>query len=184
MTEATQTSKTLNYLDSPIVGPYFCFFIIVWIYMRHYLNLILLYSTFTDFRTVGPFVLNWETGEYKSPLAQGIAFTLLGSLQVVNLFWLFLILRIGKNYVFNSVKADERSDNEEEGEEEEEMVADGNNEGAAPVKDSLDTVDEALRGRIEEKTQMKTDKPALLLNGNPASGEAHPEGIVERRKKV
>jgi very-long-chain ceramide synthase len=141
--------------------------------MRHYINLILLYATFTDFRTVGPFVLNWETGEYKSPLAQGIAFTLLSSLQAVNLFWLFLILRIGKNYVFNSVKADERSDNEED-DEEEEMV-DGN--------DGVDAVDEALK-RIEEKTKMETDKPALLLNGNPVTGEAHPEGIVGRRKKA
>jgi very-long-chain ceramide synthase len=183
MTEATQTSKTLNYLDSPIVGPYFCFFIIVWIYMRHYLNLILLYSTFTDFRTVGPFVLNWDTGEYKSPLAQGIAFTLLSSLQAVNLFWLFLILRIGKNYVFNSVKADERSDTEEE-DEEEEPVADGSEERAASVRDSLDKVEEALKRSIEQKTQMETDKPALLLNGNPVSGEADQEGIVGRRKKA
>jgi very-long-chain ceramide synthase len=142
--------------------------------MRHYINLILLYATFTDFRTVGPFVLNWETGEYKSPLAQGIAFTLLSSLQAVNLFWLFLILRIGKNYVFNSVKADERSDNEED-DEEEEMV-DGN--------DGVDAVDEALKRKIEEKTKMETDKPALLLNGNPVTGEAHPEGIVGRRKKA
>jgi very-long-chain ceramide synthase len=151
--------------------------------MRHYINLILLYATFTDFRTVGPFVLNWETGEYKSPLAQGIAFTLLSSLQAVNLFWLFLILRIGKNYVFNSVKADERSDNEEE-DEEEEMVADGSDEGASPVRNGLDTVDETLKRSIEEKTQMETDKLALLLNGNPVSGEAHPEGIVGRRKKA
>ncbi|KAI9889384.1 MAG: hypothetical protein M1814_005553 [Vezdaea aestivalis] len=111
------TSKTLNYLDSPIVGPYFGVFVAVWIYMRHYINLKILWSILTEFATVGPFELNWETQQYKCWIAQGISFSLLGSLQAVNLFWLYLILRIAKNYVFSNPLADDRSDNEEDEDE-------------------------------------------------------------------
>ncbi|KAI9783228.1 MAG: hypothetical protein M1839_004068 [Geoglossum umbratile] len=111
------TSKTLNYLDSPIVGPYFGLFVFNWIYLRHYLNLTILWSILTEFRTIGPFVLNWETEQYKCLLSQVITFTLLASLQAVNLFWLFLILRIAKGYLFTSGLQDERSGDEESADE-------------------------------------------------------------------
>src|ERR1700761_3055285 len=39
-----QTSKVLNYLDSPIVVPYFGVFIFAWTYLRHYLNIRILLS--------------------------------------------------------------------------------------------------------------------------------------------
>lgn len=112
-----QTSKTLNYLDSVIVAPYFCMFVGIWIYCRHVLNLKILWAVLTEFRTVGPFELNWETQQYKCWISQYITFGLLASLQAVNLFWLFLILRILANYIFNSVTKDERSDDEESEEE-------------------------------------------------------------------
>ncbi|KAH8148479.1 uncharacterized protein LAJ45_07582 [Morchella importuna] len=108
------TSKTLNYLDHWFIGPYFGFFIFVWIYMRHYLNLGILWSVLTEFKNVGSWELNWETGSYKSGLAQSVAITLLGSLQAVNLFWLWLILRIAKRYVLTSDAVDERSEDEDE----------------------------------------------------------------------
>src|SRR5277367_5545765 len=103
-----------------MIGPYFGFFIFVWIYLRHYLNLCILWATITKFRTVGPFDLDWPTQQYKCWISQYITFTLLASLQAVNVFWLFLILRIAKNYVLHSVHEDDRSDNEEETEEIEE----------------------------------------------------------------
>jgi len=112
------TSKTLNYLDSPIMGPFFTVFVLIWVYQRHYLNLKILWAVLTEFRTVGPFELNWETQQYKCRLSQIITFTLLASLQAVNMFWLFLIYRVFKNYVFTKVTKDERSDNEDEEEEE------------------------------------------------------------------
>jgi acyl-CoA-dependent ceramide synthase len=112
-----QTSKTFNYLDSVIVAPYFCMFVGIWIYLRHFLNLKILWAVLTEFRTVGPFELNWETQQYKCWISQYITFGLLASLQAVNLFWLFLILRILANYIFNSVTKDERSDDEESEEE-------------------------------------------------------------------
>lgn len=109
----------MNYLDSQFIGPYFGLFVSIWIYLRHYINLRILWAVLTEFRTVGPFELNWETQQYKCWISQYITFALLASLQAVNLFWLFLILRILKNYLQEDVAKDERSDNEDEDEEEE-----------------------------------------------------------------
>src|SRR4051812_24237374 len=94
-----QTSKVLNYLDGPLMGPYFAMFMCVWIYMRHYLNLCIIYSLFTEFKTVGPYVIDWEGGQYKCPLAFYITLSLLASLQSLNLFWLFFIVRIAYRFV-------------------------------------------------------------------------------------
>lgn len=108
------TSKTLNYLDSPITPPFYGFFIFVWIYMRHYINLKIIWSLFTEFRTVGPFELNWETQQYKCLLSQVITSALLIPLQALNLFWLFYILRIAFRIVMKGEQKDDRSDDEEE----------------------------------------------------------------------
>ncbi|KAI5807149.1 TLC domain-containing protein [Geopyxis carbonaria] len=111
------TSKTLNYLDHWLIGPYFGFFIFVWIYMRHYINIGLIYSLFTEFKTIGPWRLDWVEGYYKCGLAQVIAGTLLGSLQAVNLFWLWFILRIAKRFILSAEAVDERSEDEAEDED-------------------------------------------------------------------
>lgn len=76
--------------------------------------ILILYSVLTEFATVGPFVLNASKGQYKYWVTQYITFGLLGSLQAVNLFWLYLILRIAKNYVWQKQITDLRSDDEEE----------------------------------------------------------------------
>lgn len=81
--------------------------------MRHYVNLRILYSEFNEFRTVGPFELNWETGQYKSWISNWISTALLGSLQALNLFWLYYILRIAYRFVWYNVAQDDRSDDEE-----------------------------------------------------------------------
>lgn len=111
------TSKVLNYLDHPFVGPYFFLFVCVWIYMRHFINLKIIWSIFTEFRTVGPFELNWETQQYKCWLSQYISTGLLASLQALNLFWLFYIIRIAYRFIRDSTADDERSDGEDDGEE-------------------------------------------------------------------
>ncbi|RMZ76539.1 hypothetical protein DV738_g4909, partial [Chaetothyriales sp. CBS 135597] len=152
------TSKTLNYLDSIIVGPFYLFFILVWVYLRHYLNLRILWATLTEFRTVGPFELNWETQQYKCWISQAITFSLLASLQAVNLFWLYLILRIAKNYVFNNVTQDERSDDEGE---------------------------EADKANSQEKKELTADSqvPVLLVNGQATEPAAKPAGVRARSKR-
>ncbi|KAM3462682.1 hypothetical protein NHJ6243_003887 [Beauveria neobassiana] len=108
------TSKVLNYLDHALIGPYFFLFVCVWIYLRHYINLKIIVSMFTEFRTVGPFELNWETQQYKCWISQYITTALLTSLQALNLFWLFYILRIAYRFVRDSNATDDRSDDEEE----------------------------------------------------------------------
>jgi very-long-chain ceramide synthase len=100
-------------LDHPLVGPYFGFFVCTWIYLRHYLNLRILVSEFYEFKTVGPYMLNWETEQYKSPLAHYISTALLVTLQVLNLFWLLYLIRMLYRFVFLNELKDERSDDEE-----------------------------------------------------------------------
>lgn len=125
----------------------------------------------TEFRTVGPFTLNWETEEYKFGISQGLAFALLGSLQAINLFWLFLILRIARNYLSQSLWADVRSDDEDEEDEDE----DGG-------------VDEA---RKEKRKSTGADKPNVFVNGAPVvessaarkEGESFADAVRDERKK-
>lgn len=120
LTMTYQTSKILNYLDSNLTIPYFISFIGVWSYMRHFINLKILYSLLPNgkFQTVGPYDLNWETQQYKCWISQSITFSLLALLQMVNIFWIFLILRILYRALFSDVVKDERSDDETEVEEE------------------------------------------------------------------
>ncbi|OAQ68056.1 sphingosine N-acyltransferase lac1 [Pochonia chlamydosporia 170] len=113
------TSKVLNYLDHPLVGPYFFVFVCVWVYLRHVINLKILWSLFTEFRTVGPFELNWATEQYKCWLSQYITTGLLASLQALNLFWLFYIIRIAYRFIRDSTADDDRSEDEDEGDESE-----------------------------------------------------------------
>ncbi|KAL4923898.1 TLC domain-containing protein [Aspergillus undulatus] len=152
------TSKTLNYIDAYITAPYFGFFVFVWIYMRHFLNLKFLWAVLTEFRTVGPFELNWETQQYKCWISQYITFALLASLQAVNAFWLFLILRILKNYLFSNIKKDERSDDEDE-EEEELIQAEGS---AAALATGTESASLKARSVNSEKRT-----PQVMVNGQP-----------------
>lgn len=114
------TSKTLNYLDSILTGPFFIFFVGVWIYYRHYINLRILWSVLNEFKTVGEWELNWDTQQYKCYISQPIVFGLLGALQLVNAYWLFLIFRILGRYLNAGEAVDERSDHESETESSEE----------------------------------------------------------------
>ncbi|KAL5048690.1 hypothetical protein BDW71DRAFT_205384 [Aspergillus fruticulosus] len=152
------SSKTLNYLDAYITAPYFGIFVCVWIYLRHFLNLKFLWAVLTEFRTVGPFELNWETQQYKCWISQYITFALLASLQAVNAFWLFLILRILKNYLFSNIKKDERSD--EEDEEELELEQTSNN--TAALATGTKPVSLTARSVNAEKRT-----PQVMVNGQP-----------------
>lgn len=107
------SSKILNYLNSPFTEPYFVLFIVVWIYLRHVVNIRILWSILTEFLTVGNSVLNFATQQYKCSISSPMIFTLLFALQSVNLYWLFLIFRILYRIVCKGVTEDTRSDNEE-----------------------------------------------------------------------
>jgi acyl-CoA-dependent ceramide synthase len=130
------------------VGPYFAFFIFVWLYLRHYLNLRILWSGFNEFKTVGPYELDWETEQYKCWISNYITMALLASLQSLNLFWLYYILRIAYRFVFFHVHEDDRSDNDDHEFAEEQRL-------------------EALANQEDNATA-----PQALANGQPAAGKS------------
>ena len=80
----------------------------------------ILWSVLTEFRTVGDYRLNFATQQYKCWISQPIVFTLIGALQLVQLYWLFLIFRIVYRMATQSVYEDVRSDAESSGDEEDE----------------------------------------------------------------
>lgn len=111
-------SKTVNYLDHPLTPTIFIIFIFHWVYLRHWVNMRILWSVLTEFRTVGNFVLNFATQQYKCWISLPIVFSLIAALQLVNLYWMFLILRILYRLIKDNVRKDERSDSESDEEEE------------------------------------------------------------------
>ncbi|TQN67444.1 Sphingosine N-acyltransferase-like protein FUM17 [Colletotrichum shisoi] len=126
-------SKSLNYIDSPITGPWYCLSLASWIYLRHVINLKILWSILTEFSTVGPYELNWETQQYKCWISKTITFGLLGLLQSLNLFWLFFLVRIGYRFVFHDVKQDDRSEAEDSEAEPTETIDELSKVDAAPI---------------------------------------------------
>jgi acyl-CoA-dependent ceramide synthase len=127
---------------------------VVWGYMRHYINLKIIWSILTTFKTVGPFELNWETQQYKCWISQYITFALLASLQAVNLFWWFLICRIAYRFALYNDADDDRSEYTPTDEETEEKEA--------LLKEDVDAKMEA----IEEQA------PALATPATPANGSS------------
>jgi very-long-chain ceramide synthase len=134
----------------------------IWIYLRHYLNLRIIISLFTEFRTVGPFELNWETEQYKCWISQIITFALLAMLQALNVFWLFFILRIAYRFVVYQTAEDDRSDNEASEED-----------GEAEAKEEAERMREKERKMLMNRHANGTAAPPeVLLNGAPVEVEA------------
>lgn len=107
------TSKSLNYIDSPWQGPYYTLCIISWVYLRHYINLKILLSVLTEFRTIGPYVLDWDAEQFKCDISAVITFSLLAALQALNLFWLYCLLRNGYRFVVLGIAKDDREEDED-----------------------------------------------------------------------
>ena len=175
LTRSSQTSKTLNYVSSPIILPYFAFFVFVWTYLRHYINIRILYSILTDFRTIGPFDLNWETQQYKCSLSQVISFTLLAALQSINLFWMYFIIKISLIMIFTRVDKDVRSDDEADQTEE---------DVAAPTEKSLaDTQGDAVQKTLEGASR-QANGLGLSTNGSAPEGhDSYADAVIEGKKE-
>lgn len=137
--------------------PYFAFFIVAWIYLRHYLNLRILYSEFTEFKTVGPYELDWAGGQFKCELSHYISTALLASLQSLNLFWLYYILRIAYRIVFLNVTEDDRSDNDDNEFAEEQRL-------------------DAFSKSAAERERELADAPQVLVNGQLLNGNGNGNG--------
>lgn len=110
-------SKSLNYIQSRFEVPFFILFICVWFYLRHYINIKILWSVYSEFLTIGPSVLDFNAQQYKCWISQPIVFVLIFALQLLNAYWFFLIMRILYRVVFLNIVKDERSDSEDEDEE-------------------------------------------------------------------
>lgn len=151
-------SKSLNYVDHPAQGPTFALCIGMWIYLRHYLNLRILYSMLpgAEFSTVGPYTLDVGTQQYKSPLANVVTFAMLAALQSLNIFWLYCLLRSAYRLVFLGVAKDDRSEGEEEKEEEEDQVIAGRQ-----VHTKQDTQE-----HVQDVSVSKVGKMSANGNGN------------------
>lgn len=108
-----QVSKSLHYYAPDIMIPFYVASIGSWVYLRHVLNLRILYSILTEFRTVGPYELNWETQQYKCWISNVITFSLLAVLQALNLFWLYCLLRSAVKFLVTGEKKDDRSEPDE-----------------------------------------------------------------------
>lgn len=128
----------------------------VWAYLRHYINLKILYSILTEFKTVGPYELNWETQQYKCWIAQYITLGLLASLQAVNLFWFFLICRIAYKFIVYKDADDDRSEYEptdEEVQDREEQLKELKEEfnGTANGAEGVTSVSAGLDAKAQEQ---------------------------------
>ena len=117
--------KILNYLKAPdpIVPVSFAIFTGVWIFTRHYLGILILKSVATEFRTIGLWVCDWNRQLYKCWYSQYVAFGLLGIIQLLNLYWLFLILKIAVRILKGGEQKDDREDDDEQVEVDEKKYA-------------------------------------------------------------
>ncbi|TIA85487.1 hypothetical protein E3P99_03981 [Wallemia hederae] len=97
----------------------FGFFILVWTYMRHWLNMRILYSVWSEFTLIPLENRRWWTpdGVWMVDWMQWQIFLPILLLQFLNLFWYFLIWRILIRALVYNHLADERSDDEDDGED-------------------------------------------------------------------
>lgn len=157
------------------MAPYFFLFMVIWAYLRHYVNLKIIWSILTTFKTVGPFELNWDTQQYKCWISQYITFALLASLQAVNLFWWFFVCRIAYRFVVYKDADDDRSEYDPTDDEVNEHEALLNEEVNVQVKktEKTDKVDKVEKAEKTEKTEkMEKMEKIDTTPATPASGAA------------
>jgi acyl-CoA-dependent ceramide synthase len=139
--------------------------------MRHYLNLRIIWSEFNEFKTVGPYELDWLAEQYKCWISHVLSTALLAALQALNLFWLYYILRIAHRYVFLNVHEDDRSDDDDKEFDEEQRA-------------------EALARAAEDAAAAL---PRVVLNGNgngngaqaagkSSAADVHTNGATNRKE--
>ncbi|KAF8812532.1 longevity assurance proteins LAG1/LAC1 [Phlegmacium glaucopus] len=113
-------SKLFNYIqwDTAKVCSFAVFFG-VWTYFRHLLNIKILWSVVYEQPLVPEWTKrwSWSEGVYMPGWMQFQIFLPLFLLQILNLFWYYLIMRILIRAVHKTGIDDDRSDDEDEGED-------------------------------------------------------------------
>ncbi|KAG8862671.1 hypothetical protein FRC20_011114 [Serendipita sp. 405] len=110
-------SKCFNYLQMEKTKTVaFAWFTGVWTYTRHYLNIVILYSVWTEWDLIPSQSKVWDpmNGLWMPKWVKYQIFIPILLLQFINLFWYFLIWRILLRAIFSSNLDDERSDDEDE----------------------------------------------------------------------
>ncbi|CAE6486651.1 unnamed protein product [Rhizoctonia solani] len=109
-------SKIFNYLKmnkTKFVS--FGWFTVVWSYLRHWLNLVILWSVWFEFDLIPDKRMDIANELYMAWFSKYLVFLPIFLLQLVNLFWYFLILRILVRAIFApdlDKVDDDRSDDE------------------------------------------------------------------------
>ncbi|KAA1466431.1 longevity assurance proteins LAG1/LAC1 [Dentipellis sp. KUC8613] len=111
-------SKLINYIQwNRLKIVTFVFFLGIWTYFRHYLNLVMLWSVYKEFDLIpdsarhfwpleGVWMVWWMKWQIFFPIFL---------LQLLNLFWYFFILRIGYRALQDTATVtDDRSDDEDD----------------------------------------------------------------------
>ncbi|PPQ99050.1 hypothetical protein CVT24_003610 [Panaeolus cyanescens] len=108
-------SKILNYIQWNRAKVFsFLAFFVTWTYFRHYLNLRILWSVWFEQPNVPEWTKHWSWSEgvYMTGWLQSQIFLPLFLLQLLNLFWYYLILKILIRAIATAEADDDRSDDE------------------------------------------------------------------------
>jgi len=111
-------AKVCNYLQlETTAAVVFAIFVPIWSYLRHYLNIVILWSVWTEFDLIPDHAKQFtpEDGVWMVHWMKYQIFVPIFLLQLVNIFWYVLIWRILYRALFQSKLEDERSDDEDEG---------------------------------------------------------------------
>lgn len=149
----------------------------IWIYTRHYINIVIIYATMTTFRTLGPFILDWDAQQYKCWISQYVTLGLLTSLQAINLFWLYCVLKIAFNIVFKSTVEDVRSDDDDTADE---------GERKEGVQEARRNAKEEQRKENEKLLEPQMNGSAVhAVNGSAKTKkkEKHADALKEEKKR-
>ncbi|KAK7695872.1 hypothetical protein QCA50_000510 [Cerrena zonata] len=114
-------SKLLNYIQYDKTKIFsFLIFLVVWSYFRHWLNIVMLHSIWTQFDLIPEYAKVWspKDGVWMTWWMKYQIFVPVLLLQFLNLFWYILILRILVRAVTAFQADDDRSDDEDDGEPE------------------------------------------------------------------
>jgi acyl-CoA-dependent ceramide synthase len=110
-------SKLMNYIKwEKTKTVSFGVFVVVWTYFRHWLNLVILWSAWTEFDLIPEASKQWSPPD-GAWLAWWMKYQIvfpIAALQALNLFWYYLIWRILIR-AFGSGVDDVRSDDEDDG---------------------------------------------------------------------
>ncbi|TRM67750.1 TLC domain-containing protein [Schizophyllum amplum] len=103
----------LNYLQmNRIKIPVFFVFFGVWTYFRHWLNLVILHSVWTEFDLIPDIYRRWapSTGVWLAWWMKYQIFVPIALLQLLNVFWYYLMLRVLYRCVIGVCNLSKRSD--------------------------------------------------------------------------